>query len=192
VSHSIAEVARLATTIVLIADGKVAAAGATTGIMQRLDLSALTGHADDADIGAVIEAAVERHDDTAGLTELISRAGRWRLHRIEAPVGARLRLRVRARDVILARRAPTDISALNILPGVVADIGARDTPVIEVRIDCNGEALIARLTRYSAEQLNLAPGLPIFAVVKSVSFDSRNLGGPIRLRLAADTGSSDA
>jgi molybdate transport system ATP-binding protein len=192
VSHSIAEVARLATTIVLIAEGKVAAAGATTGIMQRLDLSALTGHADDADIGAVIEAAVERHDDTAGLTELISRAGRWRLHRIEAPVGARLRLRVRARDVILARRAPTDISALNILPGVVADIGARDTPVIEVRIDCNGEALIARLTRYSAEQLNLAPGLPIFAVVKSVSFDSRNLGGPIRLRLAADTGSSDA
>jgi molybdate transport system ATP-binding protein len=192
VSHSIAEVARLATTIVLIADGKVAAAGATTGIMQRLDLSALTGHADDADIGAVIEAAVERHDDTAGLTELVSRAGRWRLHRIEAPVGARLRLRVRARDVILARLAPTDISALNILPGVVADIGARDTPVIEVRIDCNGEALIARLTRYSAEQLNLAPGLPIFAVVKSVSFDSRNLGGPMRLRPGADTESSDA
>jgi molybdate transport system ATP-binding protein len=65
VSHSVAEVARLATTIVLVAGGKVAAAGPTAAVMQRLDLSALT-HLEDA--GAVIEATVERHDDAAGLT----------------------------------------------------------------------------------------------------------------------------
>jgi molybdate transport system ATP-binding protein len=179
VSHSITEVARLATTIVLVGDGKIVACGPTADIMQRLDLPALTGHSDDAAIGAVIEATVERHDDAAGLTELSSRAGLWRLHRIGAPVGARLRLQVRARDVILARLAPVDISALNVLPGVVADIGARDTPIVEVRVDCNGEALIARLTRYSANQLDLAPGVPVFAVVKGVSFDRERLGGPI-------------
>ena len=171
VSHSIAEVARLATTIVLIADGKVAAVGPTSQIMQRLDFSTLTGHSDDAATGAVIEATVKRHDDGAGLSELTSRAGLWRLHRIDAPVGARLRLQVRARDVILARVPPVNISALNVLPGVVADIGAYDTSTVEVRIDCNGEALVARLTRYSAEQLGLAPGVPVFAVVKGVSFD---------------------
>jgi molybdate transport system ATP-binding protein len=179
VSHSIAEVARLATTVVLVADGKVAAAGPTSHIMQRLDLSTLTGHSDDAATGAVIEATVERHDAAAGLTELASRAGLLRLHRIDAPVGARIRLQVRARDVILARVPPVDISALNVLPGVVADIGPRDTPVVEVQVDCNGEALVARLTRYSAEQLDLAPGVRVFAVVKGVSFDRQSVGGPI-------------
>jgi molybdate transport system ATP-binding protein len=177
VSHAIAEVARLATTVVLIADGKVAAGGPTADIMQRLDIPAITGGAD---AGAVIEARVERHDDAAGLTEISSRAGLWRLHRIDAAVGTRLRLQVRARDVILARVAPAGISALNVLPGVVAAIGARHTPVVEVRVDCNGEALIARLTRYSADQLGLAPGVPVFAVVKGVSFDRQSLGPAIR------------
>lgn len=179
VSHAIAEVARLATTVVLIAGGKVVAAGPTALLMQRLDIQALTGGAD---AGAVIEARVERHDDAAGLTELSSRAGRWRLNRIDAALGARIQLQVRARDVILARQMPSHISALNVLPGVVAGVGARDTPVVEVRVDCNGEALIARLTRYSADQLGLAPGVPVFAIVKGVSFDRPGLDAPIRVR----------
>ena len=189
VSHSVAEVARLATTLVLISEGKVAAVGPTADIMQRLDLHPLTGRAE---AGAVIAATVERHDDAAGLTELSSRAGRWRLNRIDAPVGARLRLRVRARDVILAKSSPVDVSALNVLPGMIADIGSREGPIVEVRIDCNGEALIARVTRYSAEQLGLKPGVPVFAVVKGVAFDRHSLGGPIGAPSDADTGTSDA
>jgi molybdate transport system ATP-binding protein len=176
VSHSIAEVARLATTIVLIADGKVAAIGPTSKIMQRLDLFPLTGRAE---AGAVIEATVERHDDSYGLTELSSRAGRWRLYRVDAPVGACLRLRVRARDVMLARSQPTDVSALNVLPGLVAAIGPRDGPIVEIRVDCSGEALVARLTRYSVERLGLSVGTPVFALVKSVALDRRSLSGPL-------------
>jgi molybdate transport system ATP-binding protein len=174
VSHSVAEVARLATTVVLLSEGKVAAVGSTCEVMQRLDLFPLTGLAE---AGAIVEATVERHDDAYGLTELVSRAGRWRLHRIDAPAGTRLRLRVRARDVMLARSAPADLSALNVLPGVVADIGPHDGSVAEVRIDCNGEALIARLTRYSVERLDLSPGTPVFALIKSVALDRRSLGG---------------
>jgi molybdate transport system ATP-binding protein len=190
VSHSVVEVARLATTIVLIADGKVAATGPTSEIMQRLDFSTLTGHAD---AGAVLEATVERHDDAAGLSELSSRAGLWRLHRIEAPAGARLRLQVRARDVVLARTMPVGISALNVLPGVVADIGALDGADVEVRVDCNGEALVARLTRYSAGQLGLAPGAPVFCIVKGMSFDRQSLGNPLApLRPGSDCETSDA
>jgi molybdate transport system ATP-binding protein len=119
---------------------------------------------------------VERHDDSRGLTELSSRAGLWRLHRIDAPVGSRVRLQVRARDVILARVAPAGIRALNVLPGVIADIGARDKPIVDVRLDCNGGALVVRLRRFSAEQPGLGLGVQVFAVIKSVSFDRRNVG----------------
>jgi len=177
VSHSVAEVARLATTIVLVADGKVAAIGPTSEIMQRLDLFPLTGRAE---AGAVIEATVERHDDSFGMTELSSRAGRWMLQRLDVPVGARVRLRVRARDVMLAKSAPADLSALNVLPGFVAAVGPHDGPIVEVRVECGGEALVARLTRYSVERLGLAVGTPVFALVKSVALDRRSLSGPLQ------------
>jgi molybdate transport system ATP-binding protein len=181
VSHSIPEVARLATTVVLLSEGKVAAVGPTSEIMQRLDLFPLTGRAE---AGAIIEATVERHDDSFGLTELSSRGGLWKLQRLDAPVGARLRLRVRARDVILARSAPTDLSALNVLPGMVVAIGPHDGPIVEVRVDCSGEALIARLTRYSVERLALVEGTPVFALVKSVALDRRSLSGPHQVATA--------
>src|SRR5258705_11910267 len=43
VSHSIAEVARLASSIVLLSEGKVAAVGPTADVMHRLHLTPLTG-----------------------------------------------------------------------------------------------------------------------------------------------------
>lgn len=185
VSHSIAEVARLATTVVLLSDGRVAAVGPTSEIMQRLDLFALT---DSAEAGSIIEATVHRHDETYGLTELASRAGRWKLHRIDMPVGARLRLRVRARDVILAKSAPTNVSALNVLPGLIIDIAAQDGAIVVVRVDCSGEPLIARLTRYSVERLGISPGMPVFALVKSVALDRRSLSGPLHTTPVLETG----
>ena len=151
--------------------------------MRRLDLFPLTGRAE---AGAIVEATVERHDERFGLTELRSRAGSWKLPRVDVPPGTRLRLRVRARDVILAKGAPTDISALNVLPGVVADIAGREGPIVEIRLDCTGEALLARLTRYSAERLGLAPGTPVYALVKTVALDRRSLSGPISDPPSAD------
>jgi molybdate transport system ATP-binding protein len=186
VSHSVAEVARLASTVVLLSEGKVAAIGPTAAIMQRIDLFPLTGRAE---AGAVIEATVEGHDERFDLTELRSRAGVWRLPRIDAAVGERLRLHVRARDVMLAKSAPADLSALNVLEGVVAEIRAGAGPIVEVRLDCGGEPLTARLTRYSVERLALAPGVAVHALVKSVALDRRSLSGPIR---GADADTGDA
>jgi molybdate transport system ATP-binding protein len=188
VSHSIAEVTRLASSIVLLSDGKVAAAGPTSKIMHRLDLFPLTGRAE---AGAVIKATVERHDETFGLTELRSRAGLWKLPRLDALVGAHLRLRVRARDVMVSKSQPTDLSALNIMPGVVAAVGAGEGPVVEICLDCNGEALIAQLTRYSVDRLALVPGAQVYALVKSVALDRRSLSGPIQSSPGADADAND-
>jgi molybdate transport system ATP-binding protein len=188
VSHSVAEVTRLASSMVLLSEGKVAAAGSIFDVMHRLDLVPLTGQAE---AGAIIEAVVERHDAAFGLTELRSRAGLWRLPRLNAPVSARLRLRVNARDVMLAKSAPKDLSALNILPGIVAEMGTGDEPTVEIRLDCNGDALIARLTRYSVDRLGLRVGEPVHALVKSVALDRRNLSGPSRMASSADMEASE-
>ena len=36
---------------------------------------------------------------------------------------------------MLAKSAPADLSALNVLPGIVADIGPHNGPIVEIRLD---------------------------------------------------------
>jgi molybdate transport system ATP-binding protein len=90
------------------------------------------------------------------------------------PVESRVRISVRALDVMLAKTAPVDISALNVMSGVVVEVRADSGPVVDVRLDCSGETLIARLTRYSMERLDLKPGAAVFALIKSVAVDHIN------------------
>jgi molybdate transport system ATP-binding protein len=188
VSHSIGEVARLASTIVLVSEGKVAAVGPTAEIMHRLDLLPLTGRAE---AGALVEATVERHDEKFGLTELRSRAGLWKLPRLNVPVGVPLRLQVRARDVMIATSPPSNLSALNVLSGFVSDVGSAQGPIVEVRLDCAGDVLIARLTRYSVQRLGLARGRQVYALIKSVALDRRSLSGPMRGISGADAAADE-
>jgi molybdate transport system ATP-binding protein len=69
------------------------------------------------------------------------------------------------------------------MQGVVAEVSAGGAATLDIRLDCNGEALTARLTRYSAERLHLAPGVPVFALIKTVA-----LGGPARGSRNMETG----
>ncbi len=174
VSHSVAEVARLATTLVVLSDGEVAAIGPTAQIMGRLDLFPLTGRAE---AGAILAARVAAHDRPYGLTLLETAAGPLRVPQLDLPAGATLRVRIRARDVMIALAPPQGLSALNVLPGTVVEIGGGDGAIVQIRLDCAGEALIARLTRRSVETLGLAPGLRVHAVIKSIAFDQHAFAG---------------
>src|SRR5438132_3184402 len=174
VSHQVTEVTRLATTMVVLSEGRVAAVGPTAAIMGRIDLFPLTGRAE---AGAILATRVAGHDAAFGLTTLHAAAGELRVPHLDLPVGAALRVRIRARDVMIALAPPVGLSALNVLPGTVAEIGRADGPIVEIRLDCAGEALIARLTRRSVETLGLAPGRAVYAVIKSIAFDHHAFAG---------------
>jgi molybdate transport system ATP-binding protein len=183
VSHAIAEVTRLATTMVVLSEGRVAAVGPAAAIMGRLDLFPLTGRAE---AGAILGTRVAEHDLTFGLTTLRAAAGRLRVPHLDLPLGASLRIRIRARDVMIALSPPVGLSALNVLPGVVAEIGGGEGPIVDIRLDCVGEALIARLTRRSVESLGLVPGRPVYAVIKSIAFDHHAFAGAAPASSGAD------
>ena len=185
VSHAIAEVTRLATTIVVISEGRVAAIGPTAEIMGRMDLLPLTGRAE---AGAILNTRIAEHDVRFGLTTLRSAAGDLRVPYIDMRLGAQLRVRIRARDVMIALEPPRGLSALNILPGTVAEIGEAEGASVEMRLDCGGEALIARLTKRSVETLGLVPGRQVYAVIKSIAFDHQAFGrGALNPGADADT-----
>ena len=163
VSHSVPEVARLATTVVILTEGKVTAVGPVLDILPLAD----TG-----DAGGVLDATVVRHDEAFQLTVLTSAAGELQVPRLAAPVGASVRAYIRARDVMISLRPPEEISALNVLAGRIAVIAPSPSGAqADVRLDCNGATLIARLTAKSVERLALGPGRPVYAVIKSVSFE---------------------
>jgi len=183
VSHQVAEVARLATTLVVLSEGRVAAAGPTAAIMGRIDLFPLTGRAE---AGAILSTRVAEHDVRFGLTTLRAAAGDLRVPYIDLRLGAPMRVRIRARDVMIAVEPPHGLSALNVLPGTVAEIGHADGPIVEIRLDCAGEALVARLTRRSVESLGLEPGRQVYAVIKSIAFDHHSIAGAAPAAPGAD------
>ncbi|MEW6634231.1 MAG: molybdenum ABC transporter ATP-binding protein [Pseudomonadota bacterium] len=171
VSHSVAEVARLASDVVVLAHGKVAAFGPTAAIMQRLDLLPAEERSEG---GAVLDTKVLSHDDAFGMTVLGSLAGEIRVPRLARAAGAAVRIRIRARDVMIATEKPTGLSALNILPGTVVAMKPGEGPEVEVGIDCSGVTVLARITEQSRKGLGLQLGGKVFAVVKTVSFDRAN------------------
>ncbi|MCB8821382.1 molybdenum ABC transporter ATP-binding protein [Microvirga rosea] len=169
VSHSVPEIARLATSVVVLSEGRVAAIGAAAEVLRHTDLFASHGPME---AGTLVETRVLRHEDEFALTVLETRAGPLTVPRIGLPVGASLRVRIRARDVILSLERPLSMSALNVLPGSVVSLDASGGPGADVMLDCGGESLVARITRKSAEDLRLAPGVRVHAIVKSVAMDS--------------------
>ncbi len=180
VSHSAAEVARLATTVVLIEAGRLVAAGPAAEVFGDPSLDMGPREA-----GAILTARVEARE-ADGLTRLSCAAGPLWLPDVAAAPGTRLRLRILAQDVMLALARPEGISALNVLPGVVRGVQEVGGPGVVVRIDLGGEALLARVTRRSATALDLAPGRPVHAVLKAVAVAPGNIGAGLRPRDAAD------
>jgi molybdate transport system ATP-binding protein len=173
VSHSLAEVSRLANSIVVLRNGRVAAVGDPADVLSRTDLVP-QDTVDEA--GAIIEARISQHDTQFGLTMLQSKAGLLRAPHLDLPAGTIVRVRVRARDVMVANAPPVGLSALNVLAGKVIELRNSGESVVEVTIDCNGVKLSARLTRKSVETLGLRSELPVYAILKSVALDKGTLG----------------
>ncbi|MBN9034680.1 MAG: molybdenum ABC transporter ATP-binding protein [Rhizobiales bacterium] len=169
VSHSVAEVTRLATDIAVLDRGRLAAFGPTADILARLDL--LSG-GEAGEGGTVLEMQLREQDRAFAMSVLRSAAGEIRTPQVDLPLGSRLRVRLRARDVMIATERPQGISALNILSGTVDTLARVSENAVDVRLDCNGQPVIARITRLSAERLRLAAGQQVFAVVKTVSVET--------------------
>ncbi|RVT49783.1 molybdenum ABC transporter ATP-binding protein [Rubrivivax albus] len=171
VTHAIDEVARLADHLLLLDAGRVRAAGPLHALLARPDLA----WAGPDEAGVVIDATVAAHDEAYGLSQVRFAGGTLWLGRVAREIGAPVRVRVPARDVSLVVERPARTSILNVLPGVVTDVHAQGQTAT-VRLVCGQSAadtsaapLLARVTRRSAEALQLHPGQVLFAQIKSVS-----------------------
>jgi molybdate transport system ATP-binding protein len=91
---------------------------------------------------------------------------------IEVPLGYaapgdRVRVAIRAGDILLATERPNGLSARNVLPGSIASIEQRGIMVV-VQVEC-GVAFTVHVTPGAARALELAVGKPVWIVLKTHS-----------------------
>lgn len=171
VSHSASEVARLASRVVVLEAGRVRREGSAVEIFADPTLAPAGPRA----LGALLSGRVVAHHSD-GLTEIDAGGIPLHLPRLACNPGTALRLRVAAHEVILSRAAPKGLSALNILPGTVAEISAGEGPGVIVALDTPAGRLLASITRRSVAALGLAPGVEAHAILKSVATTPGDVG----------------
>lgn len=165
VTHDLDELSRIADHLVLIEQGTILAAGPLTELLARVDLPI----ARDEEAGALFDTRIIHHDETYHLTRLVFVGGELTVGWIDRPVGETVRIRIHAKDVSLALDPPGLSSILNVLPVTVLEMAAHGRGRMIVKLDLGGTPLLARITQKSQANLDLKPGMKIYAQIKSVA-----------------------
>ncbi len=166
VSHATDEVARLASHLVLLRDGKVQAQGDPAELMGTLDLTLAQGDA----AATIVAGTVLAHDLEDHLTTIAFPGGQLQLVSTrQRPVGQAVRLRVQARDVSLTLSPQTGTSILNAVPAQVVALRGDSPGQIMVALEAGTTRLLARITQRSARTLCLTPGMHVVAQVKGIA-----------------------
>ncbi|MCG6574428.1 molybdenum ABC transporter ATP-binding protein [Pseudomonas sp. AF32] len=168
VSHSQDEVARLADHIVLLDAGRALASGPIGETLARLDLPLALGD----DAGVVIQGNVSGYDAGYQLLTLTLPDSQLEVRVAHTPLacGRPLRFKVQARDVSLSLANDAHTSILNRLPvTVISELAADNAAHVLIRLEAAGTPLLARITRYSRDQLQLHPGQSLWAQIKAVA-----------------------
>ena len=172
VSHSVSEVARLATTVVALKLGRLSAIGSAAAVLGDPGSSQSLGVRA---VGSILTGRIVAHHED-GLSEIATPGGALLLPRIETATGTRMRVRIAAQDVILSRARPEGLSALNILKGTVEEVRAGHGPGVMVALRMEDDVLLARITGRSAAALALQPGETCHAILKSVAIAPQDVG----------------
>lgn len=161
VSHAREEVLRLANHVAIIADGKCVDQGAPDALLGGSG----TG------LARTVRARLVMKNSSDGLSELALSGGRLFVPQVDAPLGWVLQVEIAARDVMLSLHPPEGLSALNVLACQITELRASGTnpSAVDVMLACGEDSLVAQITRRSVEQMGLQPGMPVYAVIKSVA-----------------------
>ena len=156
VTHDFQDVVRLATHVLMLDRGTSIAAGPIEALTSRPDLP---WDRYGLEAGSVFDARVRAVNPERGLAELTSAAGTLLVPRARLAAGTTVRIRVPAREIILATSRPEGLSLHNILPGRIVEVGpGGDQVLVQLRI--GDVRLLAEVTRDALERLDLREGQP--------------------------------
>lgn len=165
VTHSQQEVAQLADTLVIMAEGRALASGPLAETLSRLDVPL----AHDREAATVWPVTVVEHETDYHLTHVAFAGGTLSLPSIDADAGTPLRVQIYARDVSICLEAPKATSILNVLLATITGLANNHDGQTVVRLRVGTQALLAHITRKSAMLLDLQVGMGVYVQIKGTS-----------------------
>ncbi|MEG1832284.1 MAG: molybdenum ABC transporter ATP-binding protein [Burkholderiaceae bacterium] len=166
VTHAPDEVARLADTLVVLERGQIKAVGPAAAVLSAIDSPVVVGE----DAGALLAGEVLERDPRWHLARVGFAGGTLWVRDSGLAVGARVRLRVLARDLSLATDEPQRTSIQNHFPARILAIAPDLHPSQAlVQLACGPSLLLARVTRRALAELGLGVGDTVWAQVKAVA-----------------------
>ncbi len=167
VTHSMREVSVLADHVVMIGNGFVEASGSLSEVSANPRLAiALRDEA-----GVVLRMRIIDHDSFRRLTRV--QAGPLSLDvPLQAGRNGMVRVKIPAREIILARSQPSAISINNGISGRVRAMHEElDSNIALVQVAVGDNVLLARVTRNAIGRLGLETGAAVIALIKSSSIE---------------------
>tara|TARA_Y100001956_G_C4102732_1_gene178450 strand:- start:123 stop:1220 length:1098 start_codon:yes stop_codon:yes gene_type:complete len=177
VSHSLNEVLRLAENMVVIDDGKIAASGTLEQVWSSKAMKPWQSFSEQS---SLFEAIVAEHSEDYALSKvhLAPDVSLW-VQKIDGNVGDSVRLQVRANDVSLVFDKPQRTSIRNIIKSKVAAIETHqqsDKQSVSVTLKLSESCfLVATITTWAKDDLQLVEGMELYAQIKGVSVTQRDV-----------------
>jgi molybdate transport system ATP-binding protein len=166
VTHSIDELTRLGDHLVVLERGRVMACGPVSETLALIDPQSIEGQ----DVGVLIDGHVEAIESQWHLAQVRFSGGRLWARDDGVPVGARVRLRVLARDVSITTQEPHHTSIQNHFRVRIEEATPDSHPAhMMLRLRVGEVSLAARITQRAWSQLGLTLGHDVWAQVKSVA-----------------------
>jgi molybdate transport system ATP-binding protein len=166
VTHSREEVFALGDRVLVLDQGRILAQGTPHEVMgapRQETIAQLAGFENIFDV-----TVVAAHEDRGTMTcRLAGNKIEMETPLVRAEAGSRLRVGIRAGDILLATQRPEGLSARNVLPGKVTSVVRRDV-IIAARVDV-GVEMEVHLTLAARDALQLGPGREVWLIVKTHS-----------------------
>lgn len=169
VSHDMDEIVQLAGGLAIMRAGQILACGTIADVLADPSIVPIIGPQD---AGAILEGTVQDHSKD-GLSQIDLRGGMVNVPRLDAPIGSKVRLRVRAQDVILSTRPPEGLSAQTVLKATITAVHKGQGPGVAVGLAIGSNRLLARITTRAMTDMGLQVGQTVWAILKATATPER-------------------
>ncbi len=165
VSHSLDEILHLADKVMVLEAGTVKAFGNLEDVWGS---SVMNPWLPQEQQSSILKVSVLEHHPHYAMTALALGDQHIWVNKLDKPFQTAVRIRIQATDVSLVLQPSSNTSIRNTLRAKVVQNYDLDGQV-EVQLDVSGRTLWARISPWARDELNIKPGLWLYAQIKSVS-----------------------
>ncbi len=167
VTHSLREVARIADLMIVVSDGRVLDAGPVEDLLPRIGTDPETGSS-----SVLISGKIEGYDEVYGLNQLNVEGQTLLLPGGKLDTGVRLRILIKASEVLIAADAKAKTSARNHLNCTIQRVEELPDNRVQLWLGVGTQQIVSEITRFALDELGLSMGKQCVAILKSVSLSN--------------------